>query len=90
MKLSQKNLFYTILITAVLSILVVGYFVFMLPSLYVSYMQDKNYDIICNQHNRYLKERSYENITVRNPGSMTMELGFDEEDLLITGKGISI
>lgn len=38
MKLSQKNLFYTILITAVLSILVVGYFVFMLPSLYVSYM----------------------------------------------------
>ena len=86
MKLSQKNLFYTILITAVLSILVVGYFVFMLPSLYVSYMQDKNYDIICNQHNRYLKERSYENITVRNPGSMTMELGFDEEDLLITGK----
>lgn len=86
MKLSQKNLFYTVLITAVLTILVIGYFVFMLPSLYVRYMEDQNYEIIRKQHNQYLKERSYENIRVRNPGSMTMELGFDDEDLLITGK----
>lgn len=86
MKLIHKNLLYTAIVTSILTILVIGYFVFMLPSLYVDYMSNENYESIVEQHKGYLKEKSYKNVTVKNPSCMTVDISFSEDSFIVTGK----
>lgn len=86
MKLIHKNFFYTAIVTGILTILVLGYFVFMLPSLYVDYMSNENYNSLVEQHKSYLKDGSYKNVAVKNPSCMTIDIPFSEDSLKLTGK----
>ncbi len=86
MKLSHKNFFYTAIITSVLTVLVLGYFVFMLPSLYVDYMSNENYKAIVKQHTSYLQEGSYDLVPIKNFSCFTIDIPFSEESVVVTGK----
>ncbi|MDF2610246.1 MAG: integral rane sensor signal transduction histidine kinase [Lachnospiraceae bacterium] len=86
MKLIHKNFLYTAIVISILTILVLGYFVFMLPSLYVDYMSNENYNSIVEQQNGYLKDNSYINVTVENPSCMTIDIPFSKDYFIITGK----
>jgi signal transduction histidine kinase len=86
MKLIHKNFLYTGIVTGILTILVLGYFIFMLPSLYVDYMSNENYDSIVKQHKNYLADGSYQNVSIINPGCMTIDIPFSEDFFVVTGK----
>ena len=90
MKLIHKNFLYTAIITSILTILVLGYFVFMLPSLYVDYMSNENYNAIVKQHKSYLKDGSYEQVTIKNPSCMTIDIPFSDDSIVVTGKNYQI
>jgi signal transduction histidine kinase len=58
----------------------------MLPSLYVDYMSNENYNSLVEQHKGYLKDGSYKNIAVKNPSCMTIDIPFSEDSFTLTGK----
>ncbi|HHV13404.1 MAG TPA: HAMP domain-containing histidine kinase [Clostridiales bacterium] len=86
MKLIHKNFLYTAIVTGILTVLVLGYFIFMLPSLYVDYMSNENYGSIVKQHRSYLEDGSYKNVAIKNPSCMTIDIPFSEDSFVITGK----
>ena len=86
MKLAHKNFLYTTIVTGILTILVLGYFVFMLPSLYVDYVSNENYDSIVAQHKGYLKDGTYKHVNVKNPSCMTIDIPLAGDFVTITGK----
>ncbi len=90
MKLAHKNFLYTTIVTGILTVIVLVYFVLMLPSLYVDHMSKKNYDIIVNQHTTYLEDRSYQNIEVNNPSCMSIEIPFDKAGITVSGKAFQL
>ncbi len=54
--------------------LFIGYFIALLPSLYVDYKQNKNLESIKELQQDYCKERSYSHLKVLNPtGTITVE-----------------
>ncbi len=90
MKLIHKNFLYTAIVAGILTILVLGYFVFMLPSLYVEHISNRDFNSIVKQHESYLKEGSYENVRVNNPACMTLDIPFSEEAIVVMGKTFKI
>ena len=44
MKLANKNLLYSIVLATAVGVFIIGYLLFMLPSLYTSYKKEANYD----------------------------------------------
>jgi len=67
--------------------LIVGYFILMLPSLYVAHMQDRNYASIVELQEGYMKAGSYENLEVKNPtGTITVEIPLSGNSLYIVNK----
>lgn len=85
MKLTHKNFLYTGIVAITLTVLVIGYFAFMLPSLYVAYMSNENYNAIVAQHRGYLKYGSYKNVSVKNLSCMTIDIPLSEESFTVTG-----
>jgi signal transduction histidine kinase len=82
----HKNFLYTAIVTGILTILVLGYFIFMLPSLYVDYTANENYNAIVEQHNRYLEDLTYENVVAKNPSCMSIDIPFANNSIVVTGK----
>ncbi len=75
MNLSRKTLLYSSIISVIIVSLIVGYFILMLPSLYVAYMQDRNYASIVELQKGFMKAGSYENLEVKNPtGTITVDI----------------
>ena len=66
MKLGRKNLLYSMAIAAMMLLLLVGYFIYMLPSLYVDYVMEQNLKSVREQHIAYRETGSYEGVKVRN------------------------
>ncbi|MBR1390568.1 MAG: HAMP domain-containing histidine kinase [Lachnospiraceae bacterium] len=90
MKLENKNLFYSLLLAAVLAVFLLGYFMLMLPSLYLEYMDERNLDAVAEQQRTYLRQKSYEGITPKNPSAcFTIEVPTQGEDLLFTNAYVS-
>ena len=87
MKLVHKNLLYTLMITLTLSVLVLGYFVFMLPSLYVDYTTDAHYDAIVEQHRQFRKDGNYDQVKVSNPSCLSLTIPFSDQSITVNGKG---
>lgn len=59
----------------------------MLPSLYVAYMQDRNYDSIVELQKGYMKAGSYENLEVKNPtGTITVEIPMSGNSFYVVNK----
>lgn len=87
MKLSKKTFLYSILLAVIMVSLVVGYFVWMLPSLYVDYVKKSNLESVVAIQEGYMKTKSYENLTVKNPsGTLTVEIPATGDVLYATGK----
>jgi len=91
MKLGRKNLVYSIILAGIMLLFLVGYFIYMLPSLYVDYVMEQNLKSIKEQHNAYMERGTYEGVTVRNPSACySVEIPTEGEHFFITGKAFSI
>ncbi len=59
----------------------------MLPSLYVNYVEKKNYESVVSLQKEYMETGSYDNIQVQNPmSSFTIEIPMTENIITICGK----
>ena len=88
MKLSRKTFLYSIGISVLLIGLIVIYFVTMLPSLYVDYRKKENLKSVVEVEKGYMKNRSYDGLTVQNPtGSATLEIPMSGDKVYVVGKG---
>lgn len=90
MKLGKRNLFYSIVLAGCMLLFLVGYFVYMLPSLYVNYMMEQNLVSIKNQHIAYMKDGNYGNVQVKNPTAcFTLKIPDEGDSIHITAKMFS-
>ena len=91
MRLSKKTFCYSILISLVLIVFVILYFSFMLPSLYVEYMNQENLDSVVKVQEGYVKDRSYHGLEVKNPtGSASVEIPYVGNNIYLAGKAFRI
>lgn len=87
MGLSKKTFLYSIILAVVMTALITGYFVFMLPSLYVDYMMRSNLESAMEIHKGYLEDKGYDNLNVKNPSSTyTLEIPREGTELFVSGK----
>lgn len=90
MRLGQKNLWYSMALSGFVLIFLVGYFIYMLPSLYVDYVMEQNLKSIRRQHEAYVEQGSYEGVSVKNSTAcISMELPGEGNYILVTGKAFS-
>lgn len=84
MKLAQKTFLYSILLSAIIVTMFVCYFALLFPSLYIEHIQRDNYERAVALQKQYLKDRSYENIEVKNPtGTLTADIPFSGNKIMI-------
>lgn len=87
MGLSKKTFLYSILLAAVMVVFITVYFVFMLPSLYVDYVTDSNFDSVVRIQKEFMEKRSYDGLSVKNPSSVfSLEIPREGEALRAAGK----
>lgn len=87
MGLSKKTFLYSILLAVVMVAFIIGYFVFMLPSLYVDYVMESHLESVIKIQKGYMEDGSYENITVKNPaGAVTLEIPKEGDTVYASGK----
>lgn len=87
MGLSKKTFLYSMLLAAVMVIFITGYFVLMLPSLYVDYVMDSNLDSVVQIQKGYMDKRSYDDLTVKNPSAtFSLEIPREGIELYAVGK----
>lgn len=67
MNLLKKNFIYGMIIAISIIVFLIGYFIFMIPSLYVSHMENRNYENVKNVHKEFLQDEDYKNINLNNP-----------------------
>lgn len=90
-KLAQKNLFYSLLLAAAMMLFLVGYFMCMLPSLYVSHMKEQNLEAIKEQHRAYVAQGTYEGVQVKNPTACaSVKIPLEGDSIILTTKPASI
>lgn len=65
--LDRKNRLYSILLAVILLGCLTGYFICMLPSLYVSYRMEQNLKSVALQHETYMETGSYDGVRLANP-----------------------
>lgn len=91
MRLGRKNLLYSGFIAGLLLCFLIIYFVLMLPSLYVDYVEGEYLKAVVKQHRGYLSDKSYDKISIKYPSnSVTIELPKDKNNIYVTGKGFSV
>ncbi len=67
--LDRKNRLYSVILAVVLLAGLVGYFIYMLPSLYVSYRKEQNLQSVAQQHRTYVENGNYDGIKTGNPAA---------------------
>lgn len=91
MGLRRKTFLYSIILAGMMTVFVLGYFVLMLPSLYVDYMMKSNLDSMEKVQQGYMESRSYDGLTVKNPSSVvTFEFPDTGNDIYLKGKFFSL
>lgn len=91
MGLRRKTFAYSIILAGLMTAFVLGYFVLMLPSLYVDYVMKSNLDSIKKVQLGYMEERSYDGLAVKNPSSVvTLEFPDAGYDIYMKGKFFSL
>lgn len=87
MGLSRKTFLYSMILAGAMVILITGYFVFMLPSLYVDYVMDSNLDSAVRVQRGYMEQRSYQELPVKNPSAVfSLEIPKEGNELYVVGK----
>lgn len=90
-ELGRKNLCYSLLLAAVMMLLLIGYFIWMLPSLYVSYTEEQNLEAIREQHRAFLETGTYDQVRVKNPTAcISVKIPFEEPYVEFTSKMTSL
>lgn len=90
MRLGRKNLLYSMALAGVLLLFLAGYFMYMLPSLYVDHVMEQNLKSIREQHRAYVENGNYEGVQVKNATScFSVEIPPDGACVRITGKAFS-
>lgn len=91
MKLGRKNLVYSVLLAGMMLLLLLGYFIYMLPSLYVDYMAEQNLKSIRQQHNTYMEHGTYEGVKVKSTTACySIKIPQEGNSIFITGKAFSV
>lgn len=89
-RLGRKNLLYSMGLAGVMMLFLVGYFICMLPPLYVDQMMEQNLKSIYEQHRAYMETGSYDGVRVRNATAcFSMEIPLDGDCILVAGKAFS-
>lgn len=89
--LDHKNRLYSILLALLLLCFLVGYFLYMLPSLYVDYRMEQNLKSVKAQHEAYVKNGSYEGIKVSNPAAcVSLEIPYEGDSVFLTGSAFHL
>lgn len=90
MGLGRKNLVYSLVLAGIMMLFLLGYFIYMLPSLYVEYAMEQNLKSVRAQHEFYVRNGSYEKAIVRNSTAcFSLEIPLEGECILISGKSFS-
>ena len=90
MRLGRKNLLYSMALAGVMMLFLVGYFIYMLPSLYVDHMMEQNLRSVYEQHRAYMESGSYDGVRVRNATAcFSVEIPVEGDSVLVTGKAFS-
>ena len=90
MKLGRKNLLYSMALAGMMLLLLVGYFIYMLPSLYVDYVMEQNLKSVREQHISYRENGSYDGVKVRNSTAcFSVEIPIEGNRILVAGKFFS-
>jgi len=91
LNLSKKTFVYSAIISGTIVTLMIAYFVLMLPSLYVDYMQKSNFKSIKSIQENYIKNGNYKNISSSNPaGTATIKIPATGNEVYISNKLVSI
>lgn len=87
MGLRKKTFLYSIALAVIMIAFVIGYFVLMLPSLYVDYVMNSNLKAAWDIQKGYMENKSYDNITVKNPSSaFSLEVPDEGSEIYVSGK----
>lgn len=87
MGLRKKTFLYSIALAVIMIVFVIGYFVLMLPSLYVDYVLNSNLESVAEIQKGYMEKRTYDNLTVKNPSSVyTLEIPNAGDEIYLAGK----
>lgn len=90
-KLGQRNLFYSMVLAGCMLTFLVGYFVYMLPSLYVDYTMEQNLQSIREQHKMYVQSGSYADVQVKNPTAcFSIKIPDVEDSIYLATKFFSV
>ncbi len=85
--LDRKNQLYSMILAVVLLGCLVGYFICMLPSLYVSYRMEQNLKSVEQQHKAYMETGGYGGVRLANPvACFSAEIPYEGESVLLTGQ----
>ena len=90
-ELGRKNLCYSLLLAVVMMLFLIGYFIWMLPSLYVSYAEEQNLEAIKKQHQVFMETGTYDEVYVKNPTAcMSVKIPFEENYIEAASKIITL
>lgn len=90
-KLGGRNLFYSMILAGCMLAFLVGYFVYMLPSLYVDYTMEQNLQSIKAQHKMYVQSGSYADVQVKNPTAcFSIKIPDTEDSIYFATKFFSV
>lgn len=91
MKLGKRNLYYSLILALIMLSFLVGYFVYMLPSLYVDYMMEQNLKAVRAQHRAYVENESYADVQVKNPTAcFSLKIPDEGDSIFFTSKMFSV
>lgn len=91
MNAEQKNLSYSLLLAAFLVLFLIGYFICMVPSLYVDYIMDDNLKSIREQHRTFVETGSYDDARVKNPTAcFSVRIPYQGNTLFLSNKFFSM
>ncbi len=87
MGLRKKTFLYSIALAVIMTAFVIGYFVLMLPSLYVDYVMNSNLESAWDIQKGYMENKSYDNIIVKNlTSAFSLEVPDEGSEIYVTGK----
>lgn len=87
MGLRKKTFLYSTALAVIMIAFVIGYFVLMLPSLYVDYVMNSNLESVIDIQKGYMEDRSYDNLTVKNPSATySIEIPNEGSEIYAAGK----
>lgn len=91
MNLSKKTFIYSITLVTLLISLIIGYFIFMLPSLYVDHMKKNYFDEIVSVQEHFIEEQNYDSIKISNPtGTFSFVIPEEGDSILLYNTYISM